>query len=396
VRALPPSRLSHLECSACGKTESADALRNLCACGAPLLARYDLKGLRRPAPKSGAGMWRFAELLPHRGTCVSLGEGDTPIVELPRLRERLGIAAVFAKDESRNPNTSFKSRGLSTAVTMAKALGAQALALPTAGNAGGALAAYGARAGLAVHVFMPADTPEPFELECRLHGAEVTRLDALIDECGRIVREGAAQGRWFDVSTLKEPYRLEGKKTMGFEMAEQLADSMPDIVLYPTGGGTGLIGIWKAFEELRQLGWYEATSPRLIAVQAAGCMPIVRAFARGDERAERFEGANTLAYGLRVPSAVGDRLMLRALRESDGDAVAVSEAALLQGCLELAREGLPVGPESGALWAAAIELGRTDRLPPSTRLLLLSTGSGHKYVDALRAALRQRDDESAH
>jgi threonine synthase len=228
-----------------------------------------------------------------------------------------------------------------------------------------------------------------------LHDAQVTRLEALIDECGRVVREGAAEGRWFDVSTLKEPYRLEGKKTMGFELAEQMADAMPDIVLYPTGGGTGLIGIWKAFAELRQLGWYEASPPRLIAVQAAGCMPIVRAFARGEARAERFEGASTLAYGLRVPSAVGDRLMLRALRESGGDAVAVSESALLQGCLELASEGLPAGPESGALWAAAIELERAGKLAPHTRLLLLSTGSGHKYVDALRAALARRDAELA-
>ena len=340
-------------------------------------------------------MWRWGELLPHRGSCVSLGEGDTPIVELPKLRARLGIAQVLAKDESRNPNTSFKSRGLSVAVTMAQSLGAKALAIPTAGNAGGALAAYGARAGIPVHVFMPADTPEPFELEARLHGARVTRLDALIDECGRVVREGAAQGRWFDVSTLKEPYRLEGKKTMGFELVEQLADAMPHILLYPTGGGTGLIGIWKALEELRQLGWYTAAPPRLIAVQATGCMPIVRAFAQGKERAERFESAHTLAYGLRVPSAVGDRLMLRALRESGGDAVAVGEEALLRGCLELASEGLPAGPESGALWAAAIELAKAGKLAASTRLLLLSTGSGHKYVDSLRAALALRADDSA-
>lgn len=388
--ALATSCLSHLECSACGKTESCDALHNLCPCGAPYLARYELAQVRQPGADAVPGMWRWAQLLPHRGECVSLGEGATPIVELPRLTAKLGVAQVVAKDESRNPNTSFKSRGISAAVTMAKALGATALALPTAGNAGGALAAYGARAGLAVHVFMPADTPEPFELEARLHGASVTRIDAMIDECGRLVREGATEGRWFDVSTLKEPYRLEGKKTMGFELVEQLRGAWPDTILYPTGGGTGLIGIWKAFAEMRELGWYEAPLPRLVAVQMRGCMPIVRAFEAKAEQALRFEGAQTLAYGLRVPSAVGDRLMLRAVRESGGQAVAVSEEAMLRGWLELAAEGLPAGPESGALHAAALQLAAAGAFDASTRLLLLSTGSGHKYIDGLRAALATR------
>jgi threonine synthase len=325
---------------------------------------------------------------------VTLGEGDTPLVELPALRARLGVASVLAKDESRNPNTSFKSRGLSAAVTMAKALGAKALALPTAGNAGGALAAYGSRAGLDVHVFMPADTPEPFELEARLHGATVRRLDALIDECGRAVREGAAEGRWFDLSTLKEPYRLEGKKTMGFELFEQCGGALPDLILYPTGGGTGLIGLWKAFEEMRTLGWHVGPPPRLVAVQPEGCMPIVRAFQRGEERATRFADAKTLAYGLRVPAAVGDRLMLRALRQTGGDVLAVSEDELLRGWVELAREGLPSGPEGGALHAAALRLRDGGVLSPSTRLLLLNTGSGHKYLDGLRAALALRDADS--
>ncbi|HEX9641314.1 MAG TPA: threonine synthase [Candidatus Krumholzibacteria bacterium] len=382
-----PSRLSHLECSACEATADIDGLRNLCDCGAPWLARYDIDPAPRKPPPGGNSMWRYGELLPHRGAVISLGEGMTPVSRLPRLGASLGMANLWAKDESQNPTTSFKARGLSAAVTMAKALGAKALALPTAGNAGGALAAYGARAGLPVHVFMPADTPEPFELEARLHGAEVTRLDALIDECGARVKEGANEGRWFDVSTLKEPYRLEGKKTMGFEIAEQL-DPLPEVVLYPTGGGTGLIGIAKAFEEMRAMGWLDAATPKLVAVQMDGCAPMVRAFESGAERAVRWEGAQTLAYGLRVPQAVGDRLILSSVRDSGGRAVSVAEGAMFDGMRSLAGlEGISASPEAGALVAAAIRLREEEWIDASTRVLLLCTGSWHKYLDAARVAV---------
>lgn len=384
---MQPSRLSNLECSACAATESVDGLRNLCDCGAPWLARYELTPPPNRRDMTGAGMWKYAPMLPHQGEAVTLGEGSTPVLPLPSLGRSLGLPDLWVKDESQNPTGSFKSRGLSAAVTMAKALGANALALPTAGNAGGALAAYGARAGLPVHVFMPADTPEPFELEARLHGAEVTRLDALIDECGARVREGAGEGRWFDLSTLKEPYRLEGKKTMGFEIFEQM-DPLPDVILYPTGGGTGLIGIGKAFQELRAMGWTDAKTPRMVAVQMDGCAPMVRAFDAGDERAQRWENAETLAYGLRVPMAVGDRLILSTVRESGGCAVSVSEGAMLDGMRSLTgREGISAAPEAGALVAAAMRLREEGWLDSSMRVLLLCTGGWHKYIDGARAAL---------
>jgi len=350
---LPESRLDHLECAACGATADPDRLHNLCACGRPWLARYRRPGDGWVAPDL-PGMWRYAAVLPHRGDAVTLGEGRTPTVPCPRLARALELPDLLVKDESRNPTTSFKARGLSAAVTMARALGARGLAIPSAGNAGGALAAYGARADLAVDVFLPADTPWPFEAEARLHGARVHRVDGLIDTCGQLVREGAAAGRWFDVSTLKEPYRLEGKKTMGYEIAE--LPRIPDVILYPTGGGTGLIGIDKAFTELQAWG-AAVTTPRMVAVQVEGCAPVVRAFHAGDDEATPWEDATTLAYGLRVPRAVGDRLMLRALRGSGGTAIAVPEAEMLAGMREVAaREGLPAAPETGALWAAARRL----------------------------------------
>lgn len=334
-------------------------------------------------------MWRYAAVMPHLGEIVSLGEGQTPILALPRLGAHLGLPQLSVKDESQNPTTSFKARGIAAAVTMAKGLGARRLAIPTAGNAGGALAAYGARAGLPVEVFMPADTPEAFALEAEQHGATVHRINGLITDCGAEVAKGLEDDRWVDISTLKEPYRLEGKKTMGYEIWEQFQGELPDVILYPTGGGTGLIGIWKAFEELRELGWHDGPRPRMVAVQAEGCAPIVRAFQEGAEHARLWDDAHTIAYGLRVPAAVGDRLMLRALRDSGGTAVSVSEAALHKGMLDLgAKEGVPCGPESGALVAAAHKLLESNWLQKEQKVLMISTSSGHKYPDSQAACLR--------
>lgn len=390
--ALPESRLSHLDCPRCGGSFRPHEWVGLCDCGSPLLARYDLGNVSRPPHGNAPGMWRYAALLPHHGTAITLGEGWTPILDAPRWRARLGVREVWIKDESQNPTTSFKARGLSAAVTMAHALGIKKVAIPTAGNAGGALAAYGARAGMEVDVFMPADTPEPFELEARLHGARVHRIDGLIHDCGAVVRAGADAGKWADISTLKEPYRIEGKKTMGYEIWEQLPE-LPDVILYPTGGGTGLVGIHKAFDELEALGWYDGPRPRMVAVQTAGCAPIVRAFHDNATRAAPWQDAQTLAYGLRVPVAVGDELMLRTLKETSGTAIAVPEVAMLSGMRTLAAlDGIPAGPETGALVAAAHLLRDSGWLASDTRVLLISTGSSHKYPEATRAALERGDD----
>ncbi|MEM7166970.1 MAG: threonine synthase [Planctomycetota bacterium] len=385
---LPASRLQDLECPRCAARYATTQWIGLCPCGSPLLARYDLEGVARPPHGSAPGMWRYAELLPHRGMAVSLGEGWTPILSAPRWAAELGVEQLLIKDESQNPTTSFKARGLSAAVTMAHALGTKRVAIPTAGNAGGALAAYGARAAMTVDVFMPSDTPEPFELEAKLHGARVHRIDGLINDCGALVRSGAEAGKWADISTLKEPYRLEGKKTMGYEIWEQLGDNVPDVILYPTGGGTGLIGIHKAFQELRELGWYSGTPPRMVAVQTAGCAPIVRAYDRGEERAELWPDAETVASGLRVPVAVGDELMLQTLRKTSGTAIAVPEEEMLSGMKRLAAsDGIPAAPETGALVAAALRLRQSGWIDRSTRVLLISTGSAHKYPEAVHAAL---------
>ncbi|MGE3166782.1 MAG: threonine synthase [Planctomycetota bacterium] len=383
-----PSRIDHLECSACGATAPFRQLQRLCACGAPWLVRYRLgPDVPRPPHAGPGGMWRYAGLLPHLGEIVTLGEGQTPVLAAPRLGAAIGVPKMFVKDESRNPTTSFKARGIAAAVTMAKALGARRLAIPTAGNAGGALAAYGARAGLEVDVFMPADTPEPFALEAEQHGARVHRVRGLINDCGAEVAKGLADGRWFDLSTLKEPYRIEGKKTMGYEIAEQFPEQLPNVILYPTGGGTGLVGIAKAFEELSALGWHCGPRPRLVTVQVAGCAPIVRAFQEGAERARPWEHATTMAYGLRVPAAVGDRLMLRAVRESGGTGIAVGELEMLAGMQALGtREGIPCGPETGALVAAAASLAKSGWITPEETVLMISTGSGHKYPDSQAAA----------
>ncbi len=383
------STLTHLECGYCAATYAPDRLLNLCpACGKPLLARYDLRkaaatltpeALRGRAPN----MWRYAEVLPiqderHR---ISLGEGWTPLIHAVRLGERIGCANTYIKDEALNPTGSFKARGLSAAVSRAYELGATALAIPSAGNAAGAMSAYAAAVGLPAHVFMPADVPMPFQVECRALGAHVTLVNGLINDCGTKVREGVAQHGWFDVSTLKEPYRLEGKKTMGYELAEQLGWRLPDVIIYPTGGGTGLIGMWKAFDELEALGLIGPDRPRMVSVQADGCAPIVRAFQSGAEHAELWQGAHTIADGLRVPIAVGDFLIIRAIRASGGTAIAVGDDAMIEHANVLgATTGIFAAPEGGACLAAQVALLAEGWIRPDESVVLFNTGTGLKYA----------------
>ena len=382
------SSLSHLSCTRCGATYDAASLRNVCpiaGCGGPLFAEYDLPPLSRDDVSGrDRSIWRWHELMPARsaGEVVTLGEGGTPLLPAPRLGERLGLRRLWVKEEAGNPTGSFKARGLAAAVTMAKALGARALALPTAGNAGGAAAAYAAKAGLPCHVFMPRDTPKVFKVECEAYGAAVTLVDGLIDDCGRIVAQRKEAEGWFDVSTLKEPYRVEGKKTMGYELAEELGWTLPDVVIYPTGGGTGLIGMWKAFDEMERLGWIGPARPRMVSVQAEGCAPIPRAFAAGEAVSVRFPDARTYASGLRVPKAYADDLILRVLRASDGEAVTVTDDEMRRGVLELAsREGLFAAPEGGAAWIAVEKLLEAGRIDREQRIVVFDTGTGYKYVD---------------
>ena len=312
---------------------------------------------------------------------VSLGEGGTPLLSVPRLAARFGFTDLWIKDEAGNPTASFKARGLSAAISKARELGYAKIALPTAGNAGGAAAAYAARAGMECHVFMPEDTPRVFRIECERYGAKVTLVPGLIDDCGRLVAENAARERWHDVSTLKEPYRVEGKKTMGYELAEDFGWELPDAILYPTGGGTGLIGMWKAFLEMEEMGWIGPKRPRMFAVQAEGCAPIPKAFAEGKDTSEKFENARTYASGLRVPKPFGDYLILRYIRESGGGAVAVSDDDMRRACDEIgAAEGLFAAPEGGAVWAAAKNLTASGILDPKSRVVLFNTGSGFNYL----------------
>jgi threonine synthase len=388
-----PSTLTHLECSRCEKTHSADRLQNLCiSCGKPLLARYDLKLVGRTLTRAAlatrvATMWRYAELLPGSRP-VSLGEGMTPLVHARRLGERLGLKNLYVKDEGLNPTGSFKARGLSVAVTQAKALGAKTLAIPTAGNAGGALAAYAAQAGISSVIVMPADTPAANVLECRAFGADVRRFDGLISDCGQYVAEHKDREGWFDVSTLKEPYRVEGKKTMAFELWEQFAGELPDVVIYPTGGGVGLIGMWKAFDEMEAMGWIGPERPRMVSVQAAGCAPIVEAFEKGGESAEFWDHAATIAAGLRVPKPLGDYLILSALRASLGTAVAATDEEMLAAGRELAAlEGIFAAPEGAATLVAARKLVAEKWIAPDETVVVFNTGSGYKYSEAWQAAL---------
>jgi threonine synthase len=379
------SRLAHLGCSRCGRLFERDRRFGLCPeDGGPLFARYHPHALDREETRTRARtIWRWHEMMPVEDSAnvVTLGEGGTPLLPASRLGAHGGFSDLWIKDESANPTGSFKARGLSAAVSRAKELGYRSIALPTAGNAGGAAAAYAARAGLECHVFMPQDTPELFRLECERYGAHVTLVAGLIDECGRRVAERAPREGWHDVSTLKEPYRVEGKKTMGYELAEDFGWKLPDALIYPTGGGTGLIGMWKAFEEMEELGWIGSVRPRLISVQAAECAPIPKAFAEGRLVSEKWENARTYASGLRVPKAYADFLILKDIRESGGDAVAVTDEEMRRAEVDIGRsEGLFVCPEGAATWAAAKKLAAAGRLDRQSRIVLFNTGTGFKYV----------------
>src|SRR5438270_7388852 len=351
-----PTFVTHLECSMVGDRYEADTLHNLSKAGKPLLVRYDLAGVKKALSKDALkerpdGLWKWRELLPVRKAenIVSLGEDATPLIALPKLAKKLGGGEIIVKDEGRLPTGSFKARGLVMAVSMAKALGVSHMAMPTNGNAGAALAAYASRAGIKTTIFCPSDTPEVNVSEIALQGASVYRVNGLIDDCGKIVAHGKEKVGWFDTSTLKEPYRIECKKTMGIELAEQLGWQVPDVVLYPTGGGTGLIGMWKAFHELEAIGFIGKKRPRMVAVQAAGCAPMVRAFEAGEEHAPRWENAHTIASGIRVPQAVGDFRILRAVRESGGFAIAVSDDKITTALDEVSRtEGFLLCPEGAA------------------------------------------------
>ena len=378
-----PTFVTHLECSLTGERYEADQLHGLSRASRPLLVRYDLDAVAANLPKRlleqrATDLWRWRELLPVRRTAsiVSLGEIETPLVPIPAS----GGANVLVKDEGRLPTGSFKARGLVMAVAMARELGVTRIAMPTNGNAGAALAAYASRCGIETIIFCPEDTPEVNVREIAAQGGRVYRVNGLIDECGAIVGKGAAEGRWFDFSTLKEPYRIEGKKTMGLELAAQLGWKLPDAIFYPTGGGTGLIGMWKAFDELERIGWIGPERPRMYAVQAAGCAPIVRAFEEGVEHAERWEDASTVAAGIRVPKAVGDFLILRAVRERGGKALAVGDPAILRAADECARrDGLLLCPEGGATLAAYQEAVRTGEVDADEQVVLFNCATGLKY-----------------
>ncbi|WP_267388120.1 threonine synthase [Sphingomonas sp. GC_Shp_3] len=378
-----PSFVTHLECSMTGERYEADQLHGLSRAGKPLLVRYDLDGVRAAAPRAmvearPTDLWRWRELLPvrHPRDIVSLGEIETPLIPLAKS----GGPNVLVKDEGRLPTGSFKARGLVMAVSMAKALGVTKIAMPTNGNAGAALAAYATRCGIETIVLCPDDTPEINVREIAMQGARVYRVNGLIDDCGAIVARGAAEGRWFDFSTLKEPYRIEGKKTMGLELAAQLRWELPDAIFYPTGGGTGLIGMWKAFAEMEALGWIGPKRPKMFAIQASGCAPIVRAFEAGVEHAERWEDASTVAAGIRVPRAVGDFLILRAVRESGGQAMAVGDPAILRAVDDAARkDGLLLCPEGGATLAAYREALRLGLIDEEESAVLFNCATGLKY-----------------
>jgi threonine synthase len=379
--------VTHLECSATGEHYAADAIHNLSRVGKPLLVRYDLGGVKQALSKDELAkrppdLWRYRELLPVRRkeNIVSLGETMTPLVPLGKLAARLGGGELLVKDEGRLPTGSFKARGLVMAVSMAKALGIEHMAMPTNGNAGAALAAYASHAGIKSTIFCPEDTPEVNVSEIGLQGAAVYRVNGLIDDCGKIVAEGKAKAGWFDVSTLKEPYRIEGKKTMGLELAEQLGWQVPDVIFYPTGGGTGLIGMWKAFAELEAIGFIGSKRPRMVAVQASGCAPMVRAYEEGVEHASRWENAQTIASGIRVPQAVGDFLILRAVRESKGFAIAVPDDAISTALDEAAREeGFLMCPEGAATYAAYKQSLADGRVKKTEQAVLFNCATGLKY-----------------
>lgn len=382
-------------CPRCDRRFRCGEILNLCSCGSPLLVQYDLEKLQHSVKPSDlirrpATLWRYREFLPvsNDQNIVSLSEGFTSLIDAKGLARELKLKKVWIKDESRNPTGSFKDRGLCLAVSMAKEFGIKRLAIPSAGNAGGSLSAYAARAGIDGHVFMPRDTPRANIVEVEKYGAHLTLVDGLISDCARIIAERKEKEGWFDVSTLKEPYRAEGKKTMGFEIAEQLGWRLPDVIIYPTGGGTGLIGMWKAFNELEQIGWIGPKRPRMVSVQASGCAPIVRAFDEGKDRAEPWADARTIASGLRVPQAVADFLMLRALRESGGTALSVSDDEMLAEIPRMgALEGLFFCPEGAATVAALRRLVEQRWIQPDAEVVIFNTASGFKYLDVVGSPL---------
>jgi len=384
------SHVSHLECSVCSRRHEAGKVQTLCECGGPLLVRYDLAKAkatwnRDSLAKAPPNMWRYAPLLPVEDPkhIVTLGEGLTPILKADRLAARLGASDLWVKDEGLNPTGSFKARGMASTVSMCLELGLHKIAVASAGNAGSALAAYAAACGIEAHIFVPRDVPRSNYIECRAYGAHVNLVDGLISDCGRIIAERKQAEGWFDISGLKEPYRIEGKKTMGFEIAEQFAWTLPGAILYPTGGGVGLIGMWKAFDELEALGWISSHRPKMIAVQTTGCQPIVRAFQRGESKTAYWENAHTLAAGLRVPKPLGDALTLAAIRASSGTAIAVSDEELLDASLELAgATGIFAAPEGGACLAALKKLLADGFLKPDERIVLYNTATGLKYLEA--------------
>ena len=384
------SALTHLECSLCKQKFETGKIHNLCPCGGPLLVRYDLARIRQRWTRQQLGdgpnsMWRYAPVLPvtRQGSIVSLGEGMTPLVRTPRLGGRLGTQHLWVKDEGLNPTGSFKARGLSCAVSMAVELGIRKLAIPSAGNAASAMAAYSAAAGLEAHIFMPRDVPQANFVECKAYGARVTLVDGLISDCARMVAAGAEKEGWFDVTTLKEPYRIEGKKTMGYELAEQMNWELPDALFYPTGGGVGIIGMWKAFAEMEALGWIGPKRPKMIAVQVEGCQPVVRAFQQGEARSTVWQNAHTVASGLRVPKPLGDFLILDAVRSSGGTAIAVSDSELLDAGIRLAsEEGLFIAPEGAACVSSLEKLLANGFLKSEEKIVIYNTGAGLKYLEA--------------
>jgi threonine synthase len=387
--------VTHLECALCGLRHEANTLQNLCrACGKPLLVRYDLEAAKftlKPEvlKEREANLWRYREVLPVQdwNNVVSFGEGWTPLLNAQRLAKSLPIELdLYIKDEGQNPTQSFKARGMTAAISMAKELGVKKVAVPSAGNAAGAMAAYAARAGMEAFIFMPADTPKANIIECEQTGANVTLIDGLITDCGKIVAERKEAEGWFDVSTLKEPYRVEGKKTMGYELAEQLNWTPPDVIMYPTGGGTGLIGMWKAFDEMERMGWIGSKRPKMVSVQSATCAPIVRAFETGERFADEFENAATVASGLRVPKAIGDFLILDAIRASGGTAIAVTDEELVAAVGEIgAAEGIFAAPEGAACLPALRKLIDEGFVQSGESVVIFNTGSGIKYLEAFGA-----------
>lgn len=381
-----------LECSQCAKKFDAATEQHLCTCGKPLLARYDLKRAAKTLSLKELSsrprtLWRYREVLPD-GEPVTLGEGMTPLLHASRLGASMGLQHLYVKDEGLNPTGSFKARGMTAAVTRAKQLGAKTLAAPTAGNAGGALAAYAAAAGIPSVIVMPADTPVANVMECQAFGAKVVKLNGLISDCGKYVAERKDREGWYDVSTLKEPYRVEGKKTMGYELWEQFTGKLPDVILYPTGGGVGLIGMCKAFDEMQEMGWIGAERPRMVAVQAEGCAPIVKAWEAHRDSAEFFPNAATMASGLRVPGPLGDLLILRMLRQTKGTALAVSDDEMLKAGRELASlEGIFAAPEGAATVIGARKLAASGWIKPDETVVLFNTGTGYKYAEAWQRAL---------